>query len=616
MTHEQLQSLIDQAESENYKGHFAEAEKISNEVISFLRSNKLEDYTTSGLLLSRALCQLAFSFRKRGEGLGKESLLSAEEAYRLALEAGSPIDVTHAMMAIGGSHQYLSDYTLSLDWYAKALAMYEELGDTLGIAKIKLYSGITYKILGDYQRALQHYSESMSIFEELGATSLLADVTGELAYIYKIIGSLDIALEYYGHSLSLFKEIGYSRMIAGMTANIGAVYMEQKDSEKALEHFGNALSILEEIGEKHFKAVITWNIGVVYFGLLDYTAAMEYFKRSLAMYEHIDLQNGIATALGGVGELYANEMYEGYDAEKAEEYLLKSIAINDKLGLKAEYDQHIILTELYSKQKRWEEAFAMFKTYHNLEKEVQNEHLKKQADKLENERQTAEREKQLAIERTRAQLTEEILYKTLPKSIANRVIQGENRIADHFKNTSVLFADVVGFTGISAKMPPETVLRFMNFLFEHFDSLAEKHGCERIKTIGDGYMAVCGAPIEYDNHAERLAFMALDMMEDIQLPEEIRKHLPTGTVFHLRIGLHCGEITAGLIGTGKLAYDIYGDAVNTAARMESHGEAGKIHVSEEFRYAVSESLFTFTERSEMNIKGKGMMKTYFLEKAQ
>ncbi|MBS1537986.1 MAG: adenylate/guanylate cyclase domain-containing protein, partial [Bacteroidetes bacterium] len=221
-------------------------------------------------------------------------------------------------------------------------------------------------------------------------------------------------------------------------------------------------------------------------------------------------------------------------------------------------------------------------------------------------------------ERARSQATEELLHKTLPKSIADRVIQGELRIADHFESASVLFADVVGFTQLSAKLPPAIVLGFMNFIFEHFDSFALKHGCERIKTIGDGYMAVCGAPIRYINHTERLALMALDMMEDIQLPEEIRNHLPKGTLFHLRIGLHCGEITAGLIGTGKLAYDIYGDAVNTAARMESYGEAGRIQVSEEFRTAlISTSLnelpIQFIPRGEMVIKGKGRMKTYFLE---
>ncbi|MBK8912911.1 MAG: adenylate/guanylate cyclase domain-containing protein [Chlorobi bacterium] len=227
-------------------------------------------------------------------------------------------------------------------------------------------------------------------------------------------------------------------------------------------------------------------------------------------------------------------------------------------------------------------------------------------------------EKRTAAERARAKATEELLHKTLPPSIANRMISGERQIADRFDSASILFADVVGFTPMTARMPAGAVLEFMNFVFAHFDAIAAKHGCERIKTIGDGYMAACGAPIECADHAERIARMAMEMLEDVALPASITEHLPDGSEFEIRIGLHTGSITGGVIGTGKLAYDIYGDAVNTASRMESHGEAGKIHVSEEFAVALSSAMntgelpITLEERGELNIKGKGTLRTYFL----
>jgi class 3 adenylate cyclase/Tfp pilus assembly protein PilF len=619
MTNEQLQDMIDRASAENYKGNFPEAEQLSNEVVEYLRSNSADNSDISRLLLSRALFQLAFSLRRRGEGLWQESLHAAEEAYSLAVEAGSRIDIARALGAIGASYQHGSEYARSMEYCSKALAIFEELGDESGIAITKLSHGITYKTLGDYQRALQLYSEILPVFEKLGDKLRIADTVTELAQIHNAIGSHDIALEYFQRGLSYFQEIGNVRMIAGTTANIGGVYFSKKDFAPALEYFGKALSILEETNEKLFRTIVTWNIGATHYFQGDINTAMEYFRRCLAMYEQFGHQDGIANATGGIGELYANEMYEGYDAVAAEEFLLRSIAIIEKLGLKTGRDQYTALTELYSKQKRWEEALAMFKKYHNVEKELKHEQVKQQANKLEFERTVAEREKQYAVERADAEATKRLLHKTLPPSIADRVIQGETRVADHFESASVLFADVVGFTKISAQMPPAAVLAFMNFIFEHFDALAAKHGCERIKTIGDGYMAVCGAPVRYPNHAQRLALMALDMMEDIILPEEIREHLPKGTLFHLRIGLHCGEITAGLIGTGKLAYDIYGDAVNTAARMESHGEAGRIHVSGEFRNALAGAEnflplpIQFISRGEVEIKGKGTMRTYFLE---
>ncbi|MCC7437035.1 MAG: guanylate cyclase, partial [Armatimonadetes bacterium] len=138
--------------------------------------------------------------------------------------------------------------------------------------------------------------------------------------------------------------------------------------------------------------------------------------------------------------------------------------------------------------------------------------------------------------------------------------------------------------------------------------------CERIKTIGDGYMAVCGAPVECTDHVERIARMAMEMLEDVAMPATITEHLPAGTEFEIRIGLHTGSITGGVIGVGKLAYDIYGDTVNTASRMESHGEAGKVHVSEEFAQAIAgQAEFGVVERGVLTIKGKGELRTYFLE---
>jgi class 3 adenylate cyclase len=223
-----------------------------------------------------------------------------------------------------------------------------------------------------------------------------------------------------------------------------------------------------------------------------------------------------------------------------------------------------------------------------------------------------------AAERARHEATSELLHKMLPDSIADRLIAGEKNIADYFESISILFADIAGFTPISASMSAYSVVQLLNYVFGEFDRIMKKHGCEKIKTIGDGYMAVAGAPIRCDDHAVRLAAAALDMLEITLLPEEIQQSLPEGTSFGVKIGLHTGAAIAGVFGEERFVYDVYSDAVNTASRMESHGEAGKIHVSEDFMQAVSSldkgnRRLIFTERGEMGIKGKGMMKTYFLE---
>ena len=310
---------------------------------------------------------------------------------------------------------------------------------------------------------------------------------------------------------------------------------------------------------------------------------------------------------------FSGEYHTDYNPTKAEELLQQAITLNQELGTKQNlYTSHEALANLYAQENRWEEALQQYKKYHEAYGEVHTEEALKKAAQVEQQRQVAELEKRIAIERARAKATEELLHKTLPPTIANRIIAGEQNIADRHASASVLFADVIGFTPMTAQMPASAVLEFMNFVFAYFDAIAAKHGCERIKTIGDGYMAVCGAPVECQDHAERIARMAMEMLKDVALPASITEYLPAGVEFEIRIGLHTGIITGGVIGVGKLAYDIYGDTVNTASRMESHGEAGKIHVSQEFANAVGE-VFSFTERGEMEVKGKGVLRTYFLE---
>lgn len=201
---------------------------------------------------------------------------------------------------------------------------------------------------------------------------------------------------------------------------------------------------------------------------------------------------------------------------------------------------------------------------------------------------------------------EQLLLNILPASIADRLQNGERQIADRFDDATVIFADVTNFTPLSEHYSAEEIVGLLNHLFSAFDALADKYGVEKIKTMGDSYMAACGIPLQRADHAEASARMALDMLESLrELNEESKNSL------NIRIGLHCGPVVAGVIGVKKFIYDLWGDTVNIASRMESHGEPGKIHVSEAM-YEKLKLSFTFAERGMVEIKGKGSMKTYFL----
>jgi class 3 adenylate cyclase len=209
----------------------------------------------------------------------------------------------------------------------------------------------------------------------------------------------------------------------------------------------------------------------------------------------------------------------------------------------------------------------------------------------------------LAAERAKS---EALLLNILPAAIAGRLREDVTAIADRFDAVTILFADIAGFTDLSQRMSPEEVVALLNRMFTAFDELAEKHGLEKIKTIGDAYMVAGGLPERREDHAEAVAEMALGMRDAV-----VRLgagHVPP---LGIRIGVNTGPVVAGVIGKKKFIYDLWGDAVNTASRMESHGLIGEIQVSEA-TYLCLRDKFVLDPRGEIAVKGKGGMKTWFL----
>lgn len=209
--------------------------------------------------------------------------------------------------------------------------------------------------------------------------------------------------------------------------------------------------------------------------------------------------------------------------------------------------------------------------------------------------------------RTEQQRSEALLLNTLPRPILKRLRDGETVIADRISAATILFSDIVDFTELAGRLPPETMIELLGALFARFDALAGELGLEKIKTLGDGYMAAAGVPEPRSDHAAAAAKMALAMMETaedvaLQLSQPLR----------LRIGLHSGPLVAGVIGTRKFVYDVWGDTVNTASRMEKLGMPGRVHLSAATRALLGTS-FQCVPCGLVEVKGKGPMETYLLE---
>ena len=212
-------------------------------------------------------------------------------------------------------------------------------------------------------------------------------------------------------------------------------------------------------------------------------------------------------------------------------------------------------------------------------------------------------EQSAAIEVERAE-SDRLLLNVLPEAISKRLKRGENPIADDFSDTSVIFADIVGFTPMSAGLAAGEVITMLSGLFSMFDDLVAERGLEKIKTIGDAYMAVGGLPEPLADHAVRVVDLALAMLEAIRSSE----HFPA---LSLRIGVHSGPVAGGVIGTRKFAYDVWGNTVNIAARLETAGVPGRIHVSEQTK-TLTEDVFPYEPRGAVELRGLGTMSTYLV----
>ena len=203
--------------------------------------------------------------------------------------------------------------------------------------------------------------------------------------------------------------------------------------------------------------------------------------------------------------------------------------------------------------------------------------------------------------------SERLLLNILPGAIAGRLKGGEKNIANGHTTVSVMFADLCGFTALSRKTNPADLVTMLNGIFTAFDTIVEKHGVEKIKTIGDCYMMVGGLPTHRDDHAKVVAAAALEMVQALDHLNQVN-----GTELKMRVGIHTGPVVAGVIGKIKFTYDLWGDTVNVASRMESSGMPGMVHLSEQTEQELR-GHFLLEERGFVECKGLGQVKTFFLK---
>ena len=586
-----------------------------------------------------------------------------ERALRLREDLGEKSGVARVTGNIGIVHAGLGNYPKALEYYERALQFYEELGEKSGVASITGNIGIVHYNLGDFSKALEFFSRVLQLQEDLDAKSSVAVGTGNIGNVHASLGNYPKALEYYNRALQLHEELGEKSGIARTILNIGYIHSSLGDYPKALEYYNRALQMHEELGMKSGIARDIQSIGTVHSDLGNYSVALEYHNRALRMHEELGEKSGVETALANItldlvasnqlqeAHAYVERMikmditepFTGYSratavanlAEAESNYDAAHLAYNEALDLAKEHGlraheswAHLKLRDLARKRGDFDGYIKHNDEHTRIKEEIAGAEAKLKMA-------AAEVEQRMARERRERDKERALLYGALPESIVNRMLKGEDVSGDEHAQVTVLFMDIVGFTSLCSKIPPAHVVHLLKTIFAVCDKVSAEHGLTKIKTIGDSYMAASGVPEYQADHAVRAARAGLTMQEQLQalqltMDQKLGDTTWTKDVgeIRVRIGLHTGAVVAGVVGEERLQYDIWGDTVNVASRMESTGTPGKVHVSQSVaealqRYATqvqnnehdlaSPLSPRLVERDSVEVKGKGTMKTYWLE---
>jgi len=578
----------------------------------------------------------------------------ANQCLALSEQIGYKKGVGHAYNNMGWVSGQKGDYLPALEFHKKALKTWEEIGYKKGMATSYNNMGVIYDYQGNYPEALKNYFACLKSMEEIGNKRGIAVSYTNIGNIYSSQGNHPEALKNYFASLKLSEETGdKDRMVSAYT-NIGGEYCDHLlNYSEALKYFFMSLKLAEEIGDKNGMATLFSCIGNAYAARGNDTEALKYFFASLKEKEELGNKEGIAYSCFHIGNSYAKQKKYG----DAYEYLNKGLSLAKQIG-SLEWTKLIYasLATLDSAQGNFRQAFANYKLYittrdslvnnENTEKTVAlqlNYDFSKKQDSLNLVQASKDVVSQKELEKQKLvrnafvggtllflllagaifmgwrktgkakKKSEELLLNILPTEIAEEIKVTGRAKAKAFTMVTVMLTDFKDFTTVSEKISAELLVDEIHTCFSAFDNILHKYNIEKIKTIGDAYLCASGLPVSTHTHAEDMLHAAFEI-RNFMLERKKEKQAKDEIPFELRIGIHTGPVVAGVVGVKKYAYDIWGDTVNIAARMEQNSDAGKINISGT-TYNLVRDKFKCEHRGKIQAKNKGEIDMYFVETA-
>lgn len=594
-------------------------------------------------------------------GNSKKALTYYENSLKIYQSINEYQKIGDSFNSIGTIYYFKGDYFKTLFFFKESLGWQIKAKNKKGIADILNNIGVIYYSLGNYLKAVEYYRQAIVIQEEIGNRKNVATITENIGAIYSKIKDYPNAMRYINKAYAIFKSINDRKGIAKMLIEIGYISMEKGNFDKAFEDFNQSLKIAVEEKDKQLELEVLSNLGELFYKQSNFQKAQYYFNLCFQYAKGIDNVRYKSVSQIAIGNIFhqlkkdnkaiekcstglklaeklgaisvkkdaCECLYKSYksleNSKLALQYYEKSNAFKD--SLKAEEASNRMMNMEFQKQQLMDSIVYVKKR--NI---IEQKH-KEEIQKKEKQRNiiiaslcfmlvvaiglwsslnfVRKSKKALSIEKNRS---EALLLNILPAEIAEELKQKGSVNARDFSLVSILFTDFKSFTQTAEKMTPHLLVEEINVCFRAFDLISEKYNIEKIKTIGDAYMAAGGIPHPDENSLKNIVLAGLEMQAFV-IQRAIENQQNQKPFFEMRLGIHAGPIVAGIVGVKKFQYDVWGDTVNTASRIESNGMVGKVNISESLYHLIKdEECFTFEYRGNIIAKGKGEIAMYFVER--
>lgn len=548
----------------------------------------------------------------------------------------------------------LGDSARSQSAFSEALEIYRVAKFPRGVAQSLHNLSVVYLQVGGNDKAAAYDIGALRLFEALGYADEIADTMTNLAEINHRIGDGQKAVDYYATALSVYERLEDRRGQAIVQGRLGDYFEESGIYEEARSAYKEALETFKALEDLEGQADLYLRLGALAEAEEAFAPAIDSYEKARDSYYDLAMaieaqgvevaqsaREGLVVAANNRGSAYYRMGHYQEALAAHQEAFAQAEALAYKDGLSAAL---LNLAQDYTALSSFKEANEAMQLYVALKDYVQEELLLQKTQQQQVLYDTEKKERALVLEQQakaeeaarrkrwtfiamgagamllvisvllvlvarERKKSEKLLLNILPKKVAEALKRFGKAPPERFEAVTVYFSDVVNFTTASSTMEPEFLIGELNEVFTLFDDIMQRHGCERIKTIGDAYLGVCGMPVPYEDHAQRMLRAALEIRRAL-----IHRNTTHATQWQIRIGIHTGKVVGGIVGVKKYIYDVFGDTINTASRMESNSEPMRLNLSEAAFQAVQhlEDL-NFEKRAPLEVKGKGVMHMYFAD---